>query len=120
MGESKLPYNESSGMTEFFEKNPGPVLRLNAQGIILLANIAAARVFENDELVGESWIALCPGMNPEKWKEIAKQQTAASIEATIGGRTFLFSQVSTNESSDAFVFGTDITAQKTVEQELEK
>ena len=49
MGESKLPYNESSGMTEFFEKNPGPVLRLNAQGIILLANIAAARVFENDK-----------------------------------------------------------------------
>lgn len=109
----------AANMARFPDMNPGPVLRLNQEGCILLTNKAARAVFGKD-LTGESWLDHCPGMAKEKWQEIISKKTIRRLEVTFASRVFMFTHTPDDESDFVFVFGMDITEQKLTEKSLQQ
>jgi len=105
---------------DFFEKNPGPVLHLSPEGTILYANPVAGSLFTGNELIGNSWLAICPGLDKGNWSSLGEKMTSLRIEAEIRGTIFLFSHVWTKPDGDVLVTGTDITRQKEIEKKLEE
>lgn len=99
--------------------NPGPVLRLNQRGEIILANAAARKIFEKETLIGLSWLDLCPGMNATEWKNIVACSTEVGFEADIAEHCYLFTHVCPQDSENYFVFGSDVSQIKLIERELE-
>lgn len=111
---------EIEELAKFPEINPGPVLRLNRNAEVLLANSAAKRIFNEDNLVGQSWLALCPGLDQDEWKEITTCAVAKGFEADVSERCYLFTHVCPEGSENFFVFGSDVTQIKLIERELEE
>ena len=56
---------EIEELAKFPEMNSGPVLRLNRNAEVLLANSAARKIFNQKSLVGQSWIDLYPGLDQD-------------------------------------------------------
>ncbi len=111
---------EIEELAKFPEMNPGPVLRLNRSAEILLANSAARKIFNQDNLIGQSWLDLCPGLDKEEWQEISTCATDRGFEADVDERCYLFTHVCPAESQNFFVFGSDVTQIKLIERELEE
>jgi len=111
---------EVEELAKFPEMNPGPVLRLNRNAEIILANAAARKIFNQQSLIGQSWLNLCPGLNQDEWKTISTCSTEVGFEADIGGQCYLFTHVCPKDSENYFVFGSDVTQIKLIERELEK
>ena len=57
-------------MASFPEMNPGPVLKLDRHGTILLVNAAARELLGEQDMLGKSWYALCPGLEPIALKRL--------------------------------------------------
>ena len=53
----------------FPEMNPGPVLRLDKSGKILLANKTARNLFGEENILRDNWLKICPGLDEEMWQE---------------------------------------------------
>jgi signal transduction histidine kinase len=100
----------------FPDMNPGPVLRLDLEGNVLLANAAARAVFAT-EVVGQCWFDIYPGSR-ERWEEIVAAHRPISLEARIDDGDFVFAHRSDPETQLVFVFGADITHQKQAEGQL--
>ncbi len=111
---------EIEELAKFPEMNPGPVLRLNRSAEILLANSAARKIFNQENLIGQSWVELCPGLDQAEWKEISTCATDRGFEADVAQRCYLFTHVCPAESQNFFVFGSDVTQIKLIERELEE
>ena len=110
--------DELAEIARFPDMNPGPVMRMNHDAILLLANAAARAVF-GDRLIGRSWRDTCPGMTGEVWAGIlATSGTVVPIEARIGEREFVFQHRNDPHSGLVFCFGADITWQKQAERVL--
>lgn len=107
-------------LAKFPDMNPGPVLRLDREGIIVLANKAARNIFGQESLVGQSWIDLCPDMNQEDWSGIVSCNGERGFEADVNERCYLFTHVCPDDSDYFFVFGSDVTQIVLIERELEK
>jgi signal transduction histidine kinase len=107
-------------MALFPEMNPGPVCRLDRDGKVLLANSKAKRLFGSGDLVGRSWFDLCPGMNASAWSLVLSCGDVHSFESKIGDIYMVFNHVCPPNSENIFVYGTDITANKLIEQKLEE
>ena len=60
-------------MAQFPEMNPAPVFRLDLEGRVLLANRAAREIFGREDLIGRSWLEICPAMGAELWRRIASR-----------------------------------------------
>ena len=95
-------------MARFPDMNPGPVLRFDAQGTILMANAATVGLFGDSELVGLSWLDICPGMDSERWQGLVAEGRD-SIEVDITDRCFVFAHVADRSDDLFFAFGADIT-----------
>ncbi len=104
-------------VARFPEINPGPVLRLDLEGIVLRDNPAARDVFGH-ELLGQSWRAVCPGIDEAAWNEILEAREAVILERCVAGRDYLFTHRRDFEADLVFVFGADVTEQKQAEQAL--
>jgi signal transduction histidine kinase len=104
-------------VARFPEMNPGPVLRTDLDGNVLLANSAAADVYGR-QLVGLCWTELLPSIAGEKWDEIVASRQPVYIEASVGDRVWVFAHRRDHESELVFVFGADITYQKKAELAL--
>jgi|Marorgknorr_s2lv_3_1036020.scaffolds.fasta_scaffold39897_2 PAS domain-containing protein len=89
--------------------NPGPVARLREDGVILRANPAAERVFGRDEIRGESFRELCPGIPDAVWERILTDDRPVQHEAEIGDLIYSFTLVHEPESNQVFVYGSDVT-----------
>ncbi len=89
--------------------NPGPVLRFDHEGTIVLANAAARGIFGASDLVGQSWLEVCPSMNDERWQQVLDGTSGFSLEAEIGDRTIVFAHVSDIFGKLIFAFGADVT-----------
>jgi signal transduction histidine kinase len=100
------------------EMNPGPVCRLNRNGIIMLANKAARILFRDDSLVNQNWLDICPGMNMQIWNNIAKNDSPVIFESDIGERCVMFTFVRSESGDSVFVYGTDLTERRRAEKEL--
>ena len=67
--DEKLLAEQTARLAEvarFPEMNPGPVLRMDPAGKVLMANAAARKVF-GEALVGRSWLELCPQIGSDDW-----------------------------------------------------
>ena len=104
-------------IARFPEMNPGPVLRLNEDGVVLLANAAAENAF-GERLLGSMWLELCPGVDAEQWRRILAASDIVPVEARLGNRDFVFNHRRDAQSHLVFVFGSDLTKQKQAERAL--
>jgi signal transduction histidine kinase len=104
-------------VARFPEMNPGPVLRTDLDGNILLANTAAADVYSR-QLVGLCWTELLPAVAGGRWDEIVTSHEPVYVEAAISDRVWVFAHRRDHESELVFVFGADITYQKKAELAL--
>jgi len=105
-------------LARFPDMNPGPVLRLDCEGTILMANAAASEVFGADP-VGTSWRAWLPELAGDMaWSRVLTSTGPLPIELAIGDRFFVFTHRRDTEADLVFVFGADVTAQKTAERAL--
>lgn len=104
-------------MARFPEMNPGPVVRTNLEGVILLANAAARNVF-GERLPGNDWRTILPGLDTGRWKRILDAAEVVPIEARIHDREFVFAHRCDMASRLVFIYGADVTQQKLTEQAL--
>jgi PAS domain-containing protein len=102
-------------IARFPEMNPGPVLRLDLDANVLLANAAARGVFGGD-LIGSCWRDLCPGIDQPTWQGVLDAVGSVPREARIGDREYVFAHRHDPVTRLVFVFGADITAQKQAER----
>ena len=87
--EMKMAERALAELARFPDMNPGPVCRLDRSGVILLANPAARAVFETDDLTGQSWLEVCPGVDQQLWGRILACTSTIQIETKIGGRHYV-------------------------------
>jgi signal transduction histidine kinase len=111
--------SELTEVARFPEMNPGPVLRLDLQGIVLLANDSAKHLF-GDSVVGRRWQQICPAMDDRIWKSIHATDKPVMLEAHIKDHVFVFTHRCDITTKLVFVFGTDITQQKIAEKALKQ
>lgn len=104
-------------VARFPEMNPGPVLRMDGDGQVLLANAAARDVF-GTELIGRSWQALCPGLDEPTWARVLGTDQVVPLEAHIGDQVLVFAHRYDAATGLVFVFGADVTLQKKAERAL--
>jgi signal transduction histidine kinase len=106
---------EVAALAELPEMNPGPVVRLDGDGTIALANAAARRLFDTDDLVGRRWRELCPGIDDDVWTSIVSSAAPTAVETEIGSTGVQFTYVSRDVGSSVFAFGADITERRQTE-----
>jgi PAS domain S-box-containing protein len=106
-------------MARFPDMNPGPVLRFDQAGHVILANQAARSVFHGDKLVGRSWIDVCSEMDDQRWQELLAQGEV-SVEVLIGPKSFVFAHVVDVETGAVFAFGSDVTSIRETDRLLDE
>jgi hypothetical protein len=107
----------AADLARFPDMNPGPVLRTDMKGDVLLANRAAVDVF-GEGLVGRCWYEACPGLSAEGWKSIQASTDLCWIEARVGERDFVFRHRSDPRTKLVFVYGTDVSELKQTQRAL--
>jgi PAS domain S-box-containing protein len=118
--DEKLLAEQTARLAEvarFPEMNPGPVLRMDPAGKVLMANAAARKVF-GEALVGRSWLELCPPIGEQAWAGALASPEVVFLEAQVGERHYVFAHRYDPRTHLMFVFGADVTAQKLAEQAL--
>jgi signal transduction histidine kinase len=104
-------------LARFPEMNPGPVLRLDLDATVLLANAAARDLF-GSELVGRCWRDLCPGLDEATWRAVLASPDLVPLEARIGQREYVFQHRRDPAGHLVFVYGSDVTWQRQAERAL--
>ena len=118
--QEKLAEEQAAQLAEiarFPEMNPGPVIRTDGDGVLLLANTAAQEVFGTG-LIGTRWSDLCPGVGTELWAQVTDGDRVVPLEARIGERSYVFAHRNDPRTGLVFVFGADVTRQKQAERAL--
>lgn len=103
----------------FPDMNPGPVLRIDYDGTILLSNIAARSIL-GDDLKGKNWVEMNPDLNDELWEEIINNEKVSYVECAIGDKFYRFDHKTDPDFKLVFVFGSDITINKENARKLEE
>ena len=96
-------------LARFPDMNPGPVVRTDVDGTVLLANRAARDVL--GEIIGASWLDLLPE-SKDRWEEIRVSTEIVRLETRRSERDFVFAHRADLQSGLVFVYGTDVTLQK--------
>lgn len=109
---------ELEEMARFPEMNPGPVIRFEEDGSIVLANPAARRLFGSTRLVGKKWQEICPGLSNDSWKTIQKAERTTQHEAMLDGKHLIFTHTPRTSAGNYFAYGADVTERKEAEEEL--
>jgi PAS domain S-box-containing protein len=110
--------SESAALTDMGRipnLNPGPILKIRADGNLFLANIAACEIFGSD-VVGKSWINVLQEMNETLWSEILNAPETVTVEGSLDSRTYLFRHRHEPDGDLIIVFGAEITEQKQAEE----
>jgi PAS domain S-box-containing protein len=102
-------------VARFPDMNPGPVLRLDLDGDIVLANAAARDVFGED-LVGRCWRDVCPAIGEREWASVLAVTEPMAIEVVINEQTFVFTHRRDDVGRLVFVYGSDVTRQRESER----
>ena len=105
-------------MASFAEMNPAPVLRLDRQGTILLVNPAAHELLNEPDLLGKSWYALCPELEPFALERVLQGNDTLRHEAQLGERCILFTYCASLDGTQVYAYGADITERKRAEEAL--
>lgn len=108
---------ELGQVARFFEMNPGPVLRTDLRGSVLIANAVARQVF-GSALVGQNWCETCPGIDAPTWQRMLDSSEAVRIEAQVGAERFVFAHRRDTSDEMMFVFGSNVTGQRRAERQM--
>lgn len=121
--ESDLPNEhirkELEQAARFPDMNPGPVLRVDFDGTILLSNIAARNILGAD-LKGKNWVEMNPDLDNKLWDKIISSESVSYVECAIGDKFYRFDHRTDPEFKLVFVFGSDITTNKENARKLEE
>jgi PAS domain S-box-containing protein len=101
----------------FPEMNPGPVLRVDLEGNVIMSNSAAQNIFSS-KLNGCRWQDICPGIDEKTWSGILTSKKPVAVERKIDDKDFVFHHRRDFESDLVFIYGTDISEQKQAQQAL--
>ena len=104
-------------VARFPDMNPGPVLRLNSGGIVLLNNTAAQKLF-GQGIEGKCWLDIWPALKGDMWNNILSSEEVVAVEVRLNNCDYVFNHRRDLQTDLVFVFGTDITAQKNAERKL--
>jgi signal transduction histidine kinase len=104
-------------IARFPDMNPGPVLRLSINGTVLLNNAAAQKVFGHD-IEGKVWLEIWPELKKGLWQKILSTEEVIAYEVRLNSSDFVFNHRHDSQTNLVFVFGMDITAQKSAERKL--
>ncbi len=105
-------------VARFPDMNPGPVLRLDLDATVLISNRAAREVF-GQELDGQCWWEVCEELTEETWESLKQEPDKfATVESKIKDHDYLFIHRLDPVSNLVFVFGTDVTEQRRLEEEV--
>ncbi len=96
-------------LARFPDMNPGPVVRTDLDGRVLLANRAARDVL--GDITGASWLDVLPEC-ADRWDEIRGSADIVHLETRRDERDFVFAHRVDRQSDLVFVYGTDVTIQK--------
>ena len=105
-------------MARFPEMNPGPVVRLALNGTVLRANAAASTIFEVESLEGECLWDLLPDLDEAVRARLLEGGAPVRQNVQVGDTWLALTLACEAGSQQIFVYGTDISALKTAEQEL--
>ena len=94
--------------------NPGPVVRTDTDGTVLMSNAAAHQVF-GEQLTGRSWVEILPGLEDLTWARVLGATEVVSIEARVGDNTFVFAHRHDPVGRLVFIFGADVTQERKTE-----
>ncbi len=104
-------------MALFPEFNPGPTIRLNSQGSVVVANPQSRALFGMNP-TGQSWDAL-----REKYIDRDKAipgDSGVQEEWVIDERTFLMTYRPDEESQDVYIYGLDISERKAFSNQVQE
>jgi signal transduction histidine kinase len=107
-----------SELARFPDMNPGPVLRTNHEGTIVLANTAALQLFGQGTLLGHSWKDVCPGMTDALWQTTLSADEVSRHEAQIADQAFVFAHRFDREAGLVFIYGNDVTLLRAAQEAL--
>ncbi len=116
--ERKRAEQALADMASFAEMNPAPVLRLDRHGTILLANPAARELLDEQDLLGKSWYALCPELEPTALERVLQGSDTLRHEAQVGDGCILFTYRASLDRDQVYAYGADITERKQTEEAL--
>ena len=105
-------------MARFPEMNPGPVVRLALNGTVLRANAAASAIFGLESLEGECLWDLLPDLDEAVRARVLEEGGPVRQNVQVGDTWLALTLACEAGSQQIFVYGTDISALKTAEQEL--
>ena len=105
-------------MASFAEMNPAPVLKLDRHGTILLVNPAAHELLAEPDLLGKSWYALCPELEPLALERVLQGNDTLRHKARMGERCILFTYRASLDRTQVHAYGADITERKQAEIDL--
>ncbi|HSM05095.1 MAG TPA: ATP-binding protein [Longimicrobiales bacterium] len=104
-------------MARFPEMNPGPVLRLDLDGIVRRSNRASRRLM-GDDVEGRCFWDICPDFPVESRRRVLEAEGPVREDVRAGELWLRLSVTHAAGTDQIFVFGTDVTAEKAAEQEL--
>jgi signal transduction histidine kinase len=107
-------------MARFPEMNPGPVARLDVAGRVLGANGAARTAFGHEDLEGRCLWDLLPDLTEEVQATVLAEGEPVRMDVHVGASWFALTLRYEPNAEHIFVYGTDISAQKAAEKELEE
>ena len=106
-------------MARFPEMNPGPVLRLDMDGVVRRSN-QAARDMLGEDVVGRCFWDVCPDFSEDARRRVLTGGAPVHQEVRHADRWLRLTATHPEGSEQIFVFGVDVTAEKTAERELEE
>lgn len=118
MTETEKLLRDLADLAKFPEMNPGAVCRMDKNGTVLLANMAARKLFGSEIIIGKNWKDICPGFNEHLWDEITLGITSVKHERQIGECIILFTFLRPDGSDFVFAYGNDVTAFRQAERQL--
>jgi len=115
--ERKRTEREIASLAKFPSENPGPVLRINRDGIVLYANAASGGLLD-------LWGCAVGGLAPQLWRDLAAQVLASGENKTedieCAGKVFSIFVTPVAETGYVNLYGRDITERKQAEGMLAK
>jgi len=104
-------------LARFPEMNPGPVIRTDLDGYVIMGNASARGLF-GESVVGMCWKNILPGFDEATWSRILSSGEPVPVEACVVGEDYLFTHRRDKGGPFVFVFGADVTVQKRTERAL--
>jgi PAS domain S-box-containing protein len=115
--ERKRTEREIASLAKFLSENPGPVLRISRDGIVLYANAASGRLLD-------LWGCAVGGLAPQFWRDLTAQTLASGKNKTADiecvGKVYSIFVTPVAETGYVNLYGRDITERKQAEGMLAK